>query len=202
MHFEPSQVYLVQNGGNNNQQIFFNDDHYRFFLRKIRSEWLPWCHILGYCLVPTQFRFLVIPIDSACLNIIIKEKESHLQIFSKTIGKTLSSYAKAINLELHRSGTLFQKKTRAKRISKVKISTNTFPEYLEDCLNEMHREPVKRGLVKSPDDWPFSSAMDYGGLRNETLCNTILFYSLCGKTENEVIEKIYPNKQATRNKVY
>jgi len=30
---------------------------------------------------------------------------------------------------------------------------------------------VKAGLVKKAEDWKFSSAKDFAGLRNGTLCN-------------------------------
>lgn len=189
MHFEPSEIYLVYNRGNNNQPIFFNDDNYSFFLRKIKTEWLPLCEILGYCLMPDHFRFFVIPNAIACRNIVIKEKETHLQVFSKTIGKTLSSYARAINIEQSTTGSLFQKKTRAKHISKKKLSIITIEEYLSDFINETHQEPVHTGLVSIPQDWTYSSARNYDGLCDDTFCNKELLNQLIGIGEKDMGQK-------------
>jgi putative transposase len=189
MHFEPSEVYSLYNCGNDKQQIFFNDDNYLFFLRKIRAEWLPLVDILAYCLVPDHFEFLVVPGKLACCNITIKEKETHLQVFSKVIGKTLSSYARAINIEQFRTGNLFQKKTRAKLLSPSKLSSSDFSIFLRSNVHEIHQLPVVEGLVRTTTEWPFSSAQDYANVRNGTLCNKELFEELTGVIERSVSSK-------------
>jgi putative transposase len=157
-----------------------------FFLRKIRAEWLPLVDILSYCLVPDHFKFLVAPGKIACRNIIIKEKETHLQVFSKTIGKTLSSYTKSINLEQFRTGNLFTKKTKAKLISQNKLATISFEEYLNTNIYEIHHIPVFVGLVKKPEEWQFSSAREYAGLVSDNLCNKGLLKLIVEKMEESV----------------
>jgi putative transposase len=184
MHFDPWQVYLLHNSGNNGQPIFFNRDNYSFFLRKIRAEWLPVVDILSYCLMPDQFKFLVVPGKIACKNIIIKEKETHLQVFSKAIGKTLSSYTKAINLEQFRTGNLFRKKTKAKLISQNKLATISFVDYLNTNIYEIHHIPVFAGLVKKAAEWQFSSAREYAGLASDNLCNKALLKLIVEKWKN------------------
>ncbi len=98
MHFEEGEVYHIYNRGNDKQRIFFNEENYFYILKKIRREWCPFCDILCYCLMPNHFHLMVIPNSAGCEELTIGEKSSHLQILSKTIGKTLSSYTKAINL--------------------------------------------------------------------------------------------------------
>jgi putative transposase len=43
--------------------------------------------------------------------------------------------------------------------------------YAMQCFDYIHNNPVKAGMVNRPEDWEFSSARDYAGLRNGTLCN-------------------------------
>lgn len=187
MHFEPGEVYHVYNRGNEKQRIFFNRNNYLYFLKKIRAEWLPLCDILNFCLMPNHFHFLIVPNRAGCRNVIIKQKEMHMQEFSKTIGKTLSSYTQAINIERHRTGNLFQKKTKAKHIANNKLSFILPSDYLRTCFYYAHQNPVSAGMVEFPEEWEFSSARDYANLRNGTLCNKKLFFALSGMCEKDFI---------------
>jgi putative transposase len=36
-------------------------------------------------------------------------------------------------------------------------------------INYCHYNPVKAGLVSTPEDWPYSSASNYAGVKNELL---------------------------------
>ena len=46
-------------------------------------------------------------------------------------------------------------------------------EYPQVCFDYIHGNPVKDGLVKLPEQWEFSSARDYAGVRNGKLINKI-----------------------------
>jgi putative transposase len=175
MHFQPDKVYHLYNRGNEKQKIFFNRENYLFFLRKVRNEWLPYCDILAYCLMPNHFHFLIQPNRTACNLLTLKGKETHLQVLSKTIGKTLSSYTQAINIENQRTGNLFQKKTKAKI-----LENETLHDYLITCFYYIHFNPVEAGLVAAEHEWEFSSFRDYTGLRNGTLCNKELLIRTAG----------------------
>lgn len=47
-------------------------------------------------------------------------------------------------------------------------------------MNYIHQNPVKGGLVKSMEQWEFSSYRDYTNLRTGTLCNKQLGFNLTG----------------------
>jgi hypothetical protein len=49
--------------------------------------------------MPNHFHFMLQPKNEGCETIVLKEKSTHLQVLSKTIGKTLSSYTQAINIQ-------------------------------------------------------------------------------------------------------
>lgn len=191
MHFQPNEVYHVYNRGNEKQTIFFSRNNYIFFLRKVRSEWLRYCDILVYCLMPNHFHFLLMPKAGGCTYVVLKEKETHIQNLSKAIGKTLSSYTQAINEEQNRTGNLFQKKTKAKWLSEQDGTSS----YIVECGSYIHANPVAAGLVITELDWEYSSARDYYGVRNGTLCNKQLFMDLSGMSVMDFTKQQQPSKE-------
>jgi len=173
MHFEEEHIYHVYNRGNNKVNIFFSSRNYLYLLQKIREEWLVYCDLYCYCLMPNHFHFMLQPKKEGCKSIVLKERVTHLQILSKTIGKTLSSYTQAINIQNNTTGNLFQKKTKAKCLTEqliIEPSYNT-KDYLTNCFFYIHNNPLTANLVTDLSQWPYSSWPDYYGLRNGTLCN-------------------------------
>lgn len=189
MHFELNHIYHVYNRGNNKAPIFFSPENYSYLLGKIRKEWSIFCDIYSYCLMPNHFHFIIEPNEIGCRNIILKEKESHLQNLSKAIGKTLSSYTRAINKQNHTSGTLFQKKTKAKCLTHDHLTDMEFTkiDYLHNCLFYIHNNPLSANLVNSLTEWPHSSWADYYGYRNENLCNKEKAMNRLGFNKNDFL---------------
>jgi putative transposase len=188
MHFQSNHPYHVYNRGNEKQPLFFNRDNYLFFLRKVRKEWSPYCKILAYSLMPNHFHFILLPNDAGSLHITIQDKETAIQVLSKAIGKTLSSYSQAVNLQLERTGNLFQHKTKAKELITGTVSDINNPmDYLSNCLLYIHNNAHAANLVANPYEWEFCSLQDYAGLRNGTLCDKALFYQLSGMGERDFV---------------
>jgi putative transposase len=196
MHFEPNQIYHVYNRGNNKQPIFFIEANYLYFLQKIKIEWKKYAGVLCYCLMPNHFHLMLVPNEEGCKNIILADKETHLQNLSKTIGKTLSSYTKAINLQNKKTGNLFQKKTKAKLLTEPNRLNDNFlnHDYLLTCFHYIHQNPLKAKLVNNLKEWMYSSYPDYYSNRNETICNKTLAIKLLGFSEidfkKESIDKL------------
>jgi putative transposase len=186
MHFQSSIPFHVYNRGNEKQTIFFNRDNYLFFLKKVRKEWTPYCKILAYCLMPNHFHFILFPTEEGCRYVTIQGKETHMQALSKAIGKTLSSYSQAVNLQLERTGNLFQHKTKAKELITGKLVNSQQPmDYLSNCLLYIHNNAFAANLVVNPYEWEFCSLPDYAGLRNGTLCDKMLTYQLSGMMKRD-----------------
>lgn len=190
MHFEPDNIYHIYNRGHEKQTIFFSERNYLYFLQKIKAEWLPYADVLCYALMPNHFHFMVVPNEEGCKNTVLKEKETHLQHLSKAIGKTLSSYTQAVNLELNRNGNLFQKKTKAKCLTDE--VTDSLVDYLIICVHYIHNNPFAARLVVSPVNWKFSSLKDYAGLRDGTLWNRELLYALTGMSKRDFTTNTIP----------
>lgn len=190
MHFEPNEVYHIYNRGNNKQQLFFTNENYLYFLKKVRSEWLPYGHILSYCLMPNHFHFMMMPNEEACKNVTLGEKETHMQNLSKVIGKTLSSYTKAIQKQENITGNLFQKKTKAKLLTFDEKFIYTKQEYIKTCFHYIHLNPLEANLVLNLKEWLFSSWPDYYGYRNGTLVNKQLLMELLNYSQNDFNSRI------------
>jgi putative transposase len=173
MHFEPDEIYHVYNRGNNKAIIFFSEENYCYLLRKVKAEWLPYCDLLSYCLMPNHFHFMLQPNKAGCQTLLLKGQPSHLQVLSKAIGKTLSSYTQAINGKHRTTGNLFQKKTKAKCLTDTSTYINGYnkSDYLFHCFNYIHYNPVAAGLVKDICHWTYSSWPDYFSARGGNLCS-------------------------------
>ena len=94
----------------------------------------------------------------------------------------LRSYTRAINKQNNFSGSLFRQHTKAECIDCLHKLTPSFvgneiiisnpqKQYPQVCFNYIHQNPVKAKLVKKAEDWEYSSAIDFAGLRDGSLIN-------------------------------
>lgn len=172
---EKDIIYHLYNRGNNSQKIFFNSDNYIFFLRKVRKHLYPHCDILAYCLMPNHFHFMIS--GNANSEKTVKYGKGTANIFSENLRIMLSSYTQAINKQEKRTGSLFQQNSKLKPLNDIfygKISKPDEIGYAYYCFHYIHNNPVASGLVKTREDWEFSSYRDYLGLRNGSLVNKTL----------------------------
>jgi putative transposase len=184
--------YHVFNRSNNSQVIFPNKDKYLFFLTKINEFIKPHAQILAWCLMPTHFH-LMIDVDNCQIQLLnepIKETlQNNLTAKYRTLNDSvaimLRSYTRTINLKYKRHGSLFQQHTKALCLTEPQFAPAYFQtqfgtignismpekEYPNVCFNYIHMNPVNDRLVKSPEDWEFSSYRDYFCGRNGKLVN-------------------------------
>jgi len=178
MNFTERSIYHVYNRGNNRQLIFFSRENYLFFLRKMRSELLPFCDFISYCLMPNHFHWLILVKDRPGITETndkdIRQTARSGQtgpLLIRKIANLLSSYSQGINRQERSTGGLFQKKTKAKKIMSmddlIVLNNKRFSPHddLFTCFNYHHQNPLKAALVKRLEDWEFSSFRDYAGLR-------------------------------------
>jgi putative transposase len=150
MFLTEGSVYHIFNRGNNKQPIFLKSENYDYFLKNINRYLIPVCDILAWCLMPNHFHLLVQANQHSIP--IIKDGSFERQQFSQGIKQLLSSYTKAINKQESRTGSLFQQKTKA---------LLTEEGHAQTAFHYIHQNPMKAGLVKKMEDWPFSSFRDY-----------------------------------------
>lgn len=169
-------IYHIYNQGNNRQNIFFDRNDYLLFLKKYRELVAGNCETLSYCLMPNHFHFLVYTNDRSVIE--RKLGAISIQKLSDGFRRLLSIYAHEMNQKNGTVGSLFRQKTKAKLIEGV--PDNSVLSYAELCFFYIHQNPVTSGLVEKNTDWEFSSAQDYSGFRNGTLCNRELTFQLFG----------------------
>lgn len=139
---EPEQFYHIYNQGNDGINLFKTADNKLFFLQRFQKYISPIANIYGYALMPNHFHFLVQ----------IKE-DSNEKIASQAFGNLFNSYAKAFNKQQNRSGSLFRRKFRRKKIESQ--------QYLLNTLIYIHNNPVKHGYSGSAIEYPWTSYHDY-----------------------------------------
>ena len=175
MKLHSDALYHIYNRGNNSQKLFFTESNYLFLLSKIRKELTPYGDILCYCLMPNHFHLIIHSHEIAIPHQL-----------NNAIGILLRSYTRAINRQEHRTGSLFQQKTKAKELN---MNDNNTVSYLVSCAHYIHQNPIKAGLTKNLSEWKFSSYLDFAGLRNGTLCNQELFFKLSGMKKDDFIKE-------------
>ena len=133
-----NNYYHIYNRGNNRQLIFFEKENYVYFLTKLRAIFNNEVQVISYCLMPNHYHLLVY----------LKTED-----FSRIMQKFSIAYTKAINKRFNRVGALFQGQFKA-----INVKTD---EYLLHLSRYIHLNPVRANLVKSAQDWQFSSREGY-----------------------------------------
>jgi REP element-mobilizing transposase RayT len=157
--FRAGEHYHVYNRGNNRQAIFLERENYLFFLRKWREYLLATADVVGYCLMPNHYHFL--------LHLREDDLSGPMQAFAL-------SYTKAVNQRYKRVGSLFQGRFRALHVDG--------DPYLLHLSRYVHLNPVAAGLVARPEEWEFSSYREFVGLRNGSLPQPALVLAQLGSS--------------------
>jgi len=137
--FSSGDYYHVYNRGIASNKTFYRDENYHYFLRlceKYQSKYQ--ARMIAYCLMSNHFHLLL-------------QQRGEIPI-SKFMQVTLNAYVQALNKQSDRKGPLFEGRFRHILIDKE--------EYLLHLVRYIHLNPVKAGLVKKPEEWPYS---DYTG---------------------------------------
>lgn len=202
MFFEPEKIYHVYNRGNNNQKIFFINDNYYFFLRKIKKYLTKYCELLAYCLMPNHFHFMIYTkvIDEIKSSDDLEssdEYNNYSKIISNAFAIILRSYTRAVNIQENRTGSIFQQKTKARKLIPEPFEqilrndghrrVNLYP-YI--CLNYIHQNPLEAGIVDKMEKWEFSSFNEYLGKSAEKYCNTTSAFELIDQLDNDDFYKL------------
>ena len=146
--YAQDHYYHLYNRGASRVSIFQEDDNYYFVLGRIKS----YCREfkitpISYCLMPNHYHFLV--------------RQDGEQPAGLLVQRVFNSYSKAYNKRYGHSGTLFQ--------GPYKVIEITKESHLRHLCRYIHANPVKDGLVRNLEDWPYSNYHEYVGLRNGNL---------------------------------
>jgi putative transposase len=156
----PGQFYHIFNRGNNHENLFYRKANFIYFLNRYDYYLNEYLETYSYCLLPNHFHLLVR----------VKEVEQLLDLpglgnleglISQQFSNFFNSYAKAINKQQNRSGSLFQKNFKRIRVDHKK--------YLANLVYYIHANPQFHGLVDDFRNWPYSSYAKFLVLRKTHL---------------------------------
>ena len=109
--------------------------------------------LLAYCLMPNHFHLLIRLINP---NGQLKHSTGGLRNFppvSEFIKRLLITYAHKFNYRNNHQGTLFQGRTKIKRVDS--------DEYVVQVARYIHLNAFNAGLAKKPELWPYSDYQLY-----------------------------------------
>ena len=162
-HLEPGCFYHIFNQGNARVKVFYKDDNFSYFLKKVDFYLDDYIEIYAYCLLSNHFHLLIrVREESEIINNTKKIKGLE-NFYNRNIGKLdlpgllvsemfrrfFMSYSKAINKQQNRTGSLFRKNFKRKKINDI--------EYLKEVIIYIHRNPRKHGIISDFRDYPWSS---------------------------------------------
>jgi putative transposase len=164
---ETGKIYHLYNRGNNRENLFYKKENYHYFIRQFDKYLSNFTDVYAYCLLPNHFHFLIkIKEEAEILRLLpnLQNDEQHLvslkdlpsvravDLPSLIINKfrlLFMSYAKAINKQENRVGSLFQKQFKIKAVNN--------DSYFSCLVFYIHANPQKHGLIDDFREWNYSS---------------------------------------------
>ena len=152
-----SGVYHIMLRGINKQNIFEEAEDREKLQSLLRQHTETGkIELYGYCLMSNH------------VHLLLKEGNEPLERSMKRIG---SKYAVWFNTKYQRVGHLFQDRFKSEPVED--------PPYFLAVLRYIHFNPVKAGLVKKPEEYPYSSCAGY--FDGATFVNTETAFSYMPK---------------------
>ena len=146
---EYGHFYHLYNRGINGCDLFRETTNYEYFFSLYVKHIEPIADTFAWVLMKNHFHFLVrirdFPHLQGLKNLEGVETKPPYQYFSNLF----NAYTKAYNKKYHRTGSLFEKNFRRKKIKS--------PDYLKQVLLYIHNNPVRHGFCKHPSEYPWSS---------------------------------------------
>ena len=132
----PGYPHHITQRGNRRQQTFFCDDDYLAYI-ELMAEWCQTCKvdIWAWCLMPNHVHLIAVPTNTEGL--------------ARAIGEAHRRYTRRINFREGWRGHLWQERFAS------------FPmdeRYLLATARYIEMNPVAANLVRTPGDYPWSSA--------------------------------------------
>ena len=146
----PGFPHHVSQRGNRRQETFFKDEDYRVYL-ELMAEWCAKyaVQIRAYCLMPNHVHLIAVP----------KTKDG----LKLAVGEAHRRYIRHIN---------FREGWRGHRWQGRFSSFIPDDSYLLACTRYVELNPVRAGLVKTPEAWRWSSAAAHVKRKDDILVRT------------------------------
>lgn len=156
-----SGIYHIVFRGINKQRIFKDEEDHLVYIEKLQTyQKTSEFELFAYCLMSNH------------VHLLIKEGKEPLSIIFRRIG---SSYVFWYNQKYYRVGHLFQ--------DRFKSETVETEAYFLTALRYIHQNPLKAGIVKQIQDYPWSSYKEY--IQKKGVCNTSNAFNLFSSDPDE-----------------
>lgn len=143
--FEEEAIYHVYNRAISERKLFLHEKDYSYFLAKLKRFILPIAEVYAYCLLPNHFHLAI--------RVKVWEDADAGVSTDKHVVKKFSdfynSYVRSFNKAHGKHGRLFDKPFK-----RVRIDSDS---YFTQIIYYIHRNPVHHRLVRSIDEWAYSS---------------------------------------------
>ena len=155
--------HVIQRG-NNRQATFFADEDYRLFLAYLSEAARKHdCSVHAYVLMTNHVHLLLTP--------------NQPDAVSRTMQDVGRRYVQYVNFTYRRSGTLWE--------GRFKASLVDTQQYFLACCRYIELNPVRAGIAKAPEDYPWSSYRHYALGQENGLLSAHEEYRALGTTEVE-----------------
>lgn len=139
----PGALYHLYSRGNEKHPIFRSDEDRYYFLRVLDDAYGKFGFVLQtYCLMPNHYHLCATPT---------------LGTLSRAMHLINTSYSVYFNKKHERCGHVFQGRYRS-----IIVETQC---YAYELSRYIHLNPVRASIVTQPQDYPWSSFLDYLGSR-------------------------------------
>lgn len=146
----PGSCYHIYNRGNNRENLFYKHENYLYFLRQYNYYLNDYLETFAYCLLPNHFHLLVRVKDPNHIpSLSDLECISPAETVSDQFRKLFMSYAKAINKQENRTGSLFQKNFKRKLVENER--------YFTRLIYYIHANPQLHDIHPDFTNYPYSS---------------------------------------------
>ena len=151
--FTYGNLYHLYNRGINSCNIFNEDDNYRYFLSLYEKYVDPIAETYAWVLMPNHFHFLVrVKEDSTPVGVLNPDGD-RIRTPSQQLSKLFNAYAQAFNKRFDRHGSLFERPFKRKLIEGE--------DFFKNVLLYIHNNPVHHGFRTHPEEYQWSSYLDY-----------------------------------------
>jgi putative transposase len=157
MYLPGIPAHVIQRG-NNREPCFFAECDYRFYLHRLGRALNRYCvQLHAYVLMTNHVHLLLTPADSTGI--------------SRVMSLLGQRYAQYINAKYRRSGSIWE--------GRYKASLINADEHLLSCYRYIELNPVRAGMVETPDRYPWSSYRYHAwGEANQLIQDHPLFIDL------------------------
>lgn len=141
----PNRFYHIWNRGNNREYLFYTAANYEYFLRLYVEILDPVVETYAWCLLPNHFHLLIRTLAVSPEGETAKKSNPVSHAFQRLF----TSYSQAINIQQHRTGSLFQKPYKRLEVSST--------QQLANLVHYIHTNPQKHGIISDFRQYPLSS---------------------------------------------